>query len=141
MIHFVYSNAFIRNVNLGGSFQMNTFRLREYSILVSNDTVLPLSESSCYADPGNVTLPTIRETDFERTASCVWIYQSPMLEICELQVYGNFTFLIYILTFSFSTRLQNDSVDTPCGSPMIHCYLHESLPVTPIQGVSFYPPS
>ena len=76
---------------------MHTVRLRGYSILVSNNTVLPPSESSCYTDPGNVTLPTIIEKDCERTARYVWIYQnsipqsydpSPSLEICEVQVFG-----------------------------------------------------
>lgn len=42
---------------------MNTMRLRGYSILVSNETVLPLPESSCYTDPGNVKLPTIIENN------------------------------------------------------------------------------
>nr|XP_022306194.1 neurogenic locus notch homolog protein 1-like isoform X2 [Crassostrea virginica] len=71
----------------------NTKRLRGYSIRVSNDTVLP--ESSCYTDPGNVTLPTIIEKDCVRTTRYVWIYQNntldgdcPMLEICEVQVFG-----------------------------------------------------
>nr|XP_022311328.1 protein draper-like isoform X2 [Crassostrea virginica] len=78
-----------------GSNYQNTIRLRGYSIRVSNDTALPPPESSCYSDPGNVTLPTIIEKDCERTASYVWFYQDkgnghevPMLEICEVQVVG-----------------------------------------------------
>nr|XP_022311497.1 uncharacterized protein LOC111116787 isoform X2 [Crassostrea virginica] len=78
-----------------GSTSVSTIRLREYSIRVSNDTTLPLPESSCYTDPGNVTLPTIIEKDCERTARYVWFYQDkgngdevPMLEICEVQVFG-----------------------------------------------------
>ncbi|XP_078330778.1 receptor-type tyrosine-protein phosphatase epsilon-like [Crassostrea virginica] len=74
---------------------LNTIRLRGYSIRVSNDTTLPPPESSCYTDPGNVSLPTIIEKDCERTARYVWIYQDkgnghevPMLEICEVQVSG-----------------------------------------------------
>ncbi|XP_078341808.1 uncharacterized protein LOC111106877 isoform X2 [Crassostrea virginica] len=58
-----------------GSESMNTLRLRGYSFLVSNDTVLPPPETSCYTDPGNVTLPTIIENHCERTARYVWIYQ------------------------------------------------------------------
>lgn len=74
---------------------MRTVRLRGYSILVSNDTVLPPSESSCYTDPGNVTLPTIIENDCEETARYVWIYKnsmpqsydpSPSLELCRCLV-------------------------------------------------------
>ena len=78
---------------------MRTERLRGYSILVSNDTVLTPSESSCYTDPWNFTLPNIIEKNCERTASYVWIYQdrrSQMLEICEVQVFGNFPYLFYI---------------------------------------------
>nr|XP_022311506.1 multiple epidermal growth factor-like domains protein 10 isoform X2 [Crassostrea virginica] len=78
-----------------GTAYWNTKRLRGYSIRSSNDTALPLSGSSCYTDPGNVTLPTIIEKDCERTARYVWIYQNntldgacPMLEICEVQVFG-----------------------------------------------------
>lgn len=76
---------------------MNTIRLRGYSIRVSNDTTVPPIESSCYIDPGNVTLPTIIEEDCERTARYIWIYQSnisyygdfcPILAICEVQVFG-----------------------------------------------------
>ncbi|XP_065941041.1 uncharacterized protein [Magallana gigas] len=70
-------------------------RLRGYSLRVSNDTNVPPVES-CYADLGNVILPTIVEEDCERTARYIWIYQSnksyhdlcPVLEICEIQVYG-----------------------------------------------------
>ena len=83
-------------VSLGGNVSTSTIRLRGYSIRVSNDTALP--ESSCYTDPGNVTLPTIIEKDCERTARYVWIYQNtrksgetPMLEICEVQVFGMYT--------------------------------------------------
>lgn len=73
-------------------------RLRGYSLRVSNDTNKPPLES-CYTDPGNVTLPTILEEDCDRTARYIWIYQSnksghendvsPILEICEVQVFGN----------------------------------------------------
>lgn len=65
---------------------------------MSNDTNVPPPESSCYTDPGNVTLPTIVEEDCERTAQYIWIYQfnksghagdvCPILEICEVQVFG-----------------------------------------------------
>ncbi|XP_065938709.1 receptor-type tyrosine-protein phosphatase alpha isoform X2 [Magallana gigas] len=72
-------------------------RLRGHSLRVSNDTNVP-PESSCYTDPGNVTLPTIIEEDCKRTTRYVWIYQTnksgdegdvcPILEICEVQVLG-----------------------------------------------------
>nr|XP_022312503.1 protein jagged-1-like isoform X2 [Crassostrea virginica] len=74
---------------------INSRRLRGYSIRVSSDTALPPPESSCYTDPGNVSLPTIIEKDCERTARYVWLYQDngdghevPMLAICEVQVFG-----------------------------------------------------
>lgn len=82
---------------IGGSPYKNTERLRGYSLRVSNDTSVPPPESSCYTDPGNVTLPTIVEEDYERTARYIWIHQTnkgnkdewcPMLEICEVQVFG-----------------------------------------------------
>nr|XP_022311825.1 receptor-type tyrosine-protein phosphatase epsilon-like isoform X1 [Crassostrea virginica] len=76
----------------------NTTRLPGYSIRVSNDPALPSSESDCYKDPKTVKpLPTVIEKDCVRTARFVWIYQNntphsgdqcPMLEICEVQVFG-----------------------------------------------------
>ena len=36
--------------------------------------------------------------------------------------------------------IQYGSVDTPSGSPMTQRYLHQSLPVTQIQGMSLYQP-
>nr|XP_034319766.1 uncharacterized protein LOC105348378 isoform X2 [Crassostrea gigas] len=80
-----------------GSPYKNTVRLRGYSLRVSNDTSVPPPESSCYNDTGIVTLPTIVEEDCERTARYIWIHQTnkgnkdewcPMLEICEVQVFG-----------------------------------------------------
>ena len=79
---------------------INSRRLSGYSIRVTNDTALP--ESSCYSDPGNVTLPTIIEKDCERTVRYVWFYQDkgnihevPMLAICEVQVFGMLTLIYY----------------------------------------------
>lgn len=72
-------------------------RLRGYSFRVSNDTTETPPESSCYTDPGNVTLNTTVEQDCEKTIRYIWIYQSkkpyhldicPILEICEVQVFG-----------------------------------------------------
>nr|XP_022311339.1 receptor-type tyrosine-protein phosphatase alpha-like isoform X2 [Crassostrea virginica] len=72
-----------------------TKRLPGYSIRVSNDTNVPPPESICYQDPGNTVLDNILQNDCERTAQYVWIYQNnkldypcPMLEICEVQVFG-----------------------------------------------------
>ena len=42
-------------------------RLGGYSILVYNESLLPPPESSCYTDPGNVTLPTMIENNGEET--------------------------------------------------------------------------
>ena len=81
---------------------INSRRLRGYSIRVSSDTALPPPESSCYTDPGIVTLSTIIEKDCERTARYVWLYQDngdgrevPMLAICEVQVFGMLTLIYY----------------------------------------------
>ena len=90
--------------------QLNTIhsvivRLPGYSIRVSNSSVLPPAENSCYTDSGNVTLPNIIENDCEKTARYVWFYQdnddesrsflanyfyrpNPIIEICEVQVFG-----------------------------------------------------
>nr|XP_022312504.1 platelet endothelial aggregation receptor 1-like [Crassostrea virginica] len=75
--------------------ETETKRLPGFSIRVSNETALSPPESSCYTDPGNATLPTEIEKDCVRTARYVWFYQDkghkqevPMLEICEVQVFG-----------------------------------------------------
>lgn len=89
------------SINLLFFFSGETSRLRGYSLRVSNDTNVPSMESSCYTDQGNVTLPTIVEKDCERTARYLWIYKAkkpnnpkcPILEICEVQIFGNFNML------------------------------------------------
>ena len=80
---------------IGGSAYYSTIRLRGYSIRVSNDSDVPPS-AICYSDPGNVNLPTVIENECVATAQYVWFYQttkvynekSPMLEICEVQIFG-----------------------------------------------------
>uniref|UniRef100_K1QV61 Multiple epidermal growth factor-like domains 11 n=1 Tax=Magallana gigas TaxID=29159 RepID=K1QV61_MAGGI len=77
---------------IGGS--LNTIRLREYFILFSN--VSTLSEARvCYSQPPGVIDTTILEEDCQSTARYIWFYQNktfegpvPMLEICEVQVFG-----------------------------------------------------
>ena len=80
-------------------FQGNDFpvtaRLPGYSIRGSNGSTLPPPENTCYQDPGGNTLPTIIQNDCEMTSQYVWIYQNntldgpcPILEICEVQVFG-----------------------------------------------------
>ena len=112
-------NFIFAYVSLGGNVSTSTIRLRGYSIRVSNDTALP--ESSCYTDPGNVTLPTIIEKDCERTARYVWIYQNtsksgetPMLEICEVQVFGMYT------------KTTTESIEKQYRDyyPNIHCFFN-----------------
>ena len=75
----------------------NTVRLPGYSIRVSNDSNVPSKELICYQDPGKSDLSNIIQKDCERTAQYVWIYQDntlngpcPMLEICEVEIYGMF---------------------------------------------------
>ena len=74
---------------------LNTQRLPGYSIRGSNGSTLPSPENTCYQDPGGNTLPSIIQNDCEMTSQYVWIYQNntldgpcPILEICEVQVFG-----------------------------------------------------
>ncbi|XP_078327432.1 uncharacterized protein LOC111114402 [Crassostrea virginica] len=83
-VKFVYRNDFPVTVRLPG-----------YSIRGSNGSMLPPPENTCYQDPGGNTLPTIIQNDCEMTSQYVWIYQNntldgpcPILEICEVQVFG-----------------------------------------------------
>ena len=80
-----------------------TRRLRGYSIRVSNSSDAPAE--TCYTDPGNVNLPTILENECEATSQYVWFYQthtaygekSPILEICEVQIFGKHAALLQAL--------------------------------------------
>ena len=86
-----------------GSAYANTIRLRGYSIRVSNDSDVPAR--TCYTDPGNVLLPTIIENECVATSQYVWFYQthtapdvnSPILEICEVQIFGKHIALLQAL--------------------------------------------
>lgn len=85
-------NTFI----IGAYSYYNTERLGGFSIRVSSDTNEPPPRSKCYTDPGNVRHNITTEVDCERIARYIWIYQSnkpdrdrcPMLEICEVQIFG-----------------------------------------------------
>lgn len=79
-----------------GGFDTITRRLPGYSIRVSNESTLS-SALICYQDPGDKTLPTIIEEECHMTGQFVWFYQNktlygpcPMLEICEVQIFGRF---------------------------------------------------
>lgn len=83
----------LNNILLGGS---RTKRLPGYSIRLSNTSDLSTA-SSCYQDPGNSVLPDLLEEECHMTGQFVWIYQNntldgncPMLEICEVQIFGKF---------------------------------------------------
>ena len=73
-----------------------TKRLQGYSIRVSNESYAPAE--ACYTDPGNVHLLTILENECVETSQYVWFYQnhtvygeySPILEICEVQIFGKY---------------------------------------------------
>ena len=99
-------------------------QLPGYSIRVSNSSVLPPPENSCFTDTDNVTLPNIIENDCERTARYVWFYRdndesysfltdyfnrpNPIIEICEVQVFGMYivrTVFIHEIQFIFSTAV------------------------------------
>ena len=78
-----------------GNDSVGTVRLPGYSIRGSNGSMVPPLENACYKDPGGTTLPTIIQNDCEITSQYVWIYQNntldgpcPILEICEVQVFG-----------------------------------------------------
>nr|XP_034318098.1 uncharacterized protein LOC105317649 [Crassostrea gigas] len=85
-----------RNDTGFGSSWIKKSRLPGFSIRVSNDTTVPTSRPSCYISLPSDDLPTVVERDCERTARYVWIYQNhtaagdacPILEICEIQVFG-----------------------------------------------------
>ncbi|XP_078327444.1 uncharacterized protein LOC144623123 [Crassostrea virginica] len=84
-----YVKFYYRNTGLG------TTRLPGYSIRGSNGSTLPPTENACFKDPGGITLPSIIQNECEMTIRFVWIYQDnildgpcPMLEICEVQVFG-----------------------------------------------------
>lgn len=97
MVFYHYKTDLFQLKIIGTPAYYNTVRLRGYSLRVSNNTTVPSLESSCYTDPGKNTLPTIIEEDCEKTSRYLWIYQSkkpfnldicPILEICEVQVFG-----------------------------------------------------
>lgn len=79
----------------------STQRLKGYSIRVSNTSdVTPGSTDVCFADDRSSTLPTLINQDCEVSARYVWFYQTnvyestnhvPILEICEVQVFGKLT--------------------------------------------------
>uniref|UniRef100_K1PU10 Zinc finger protein 60 n=1 Tax=Magallana gigas TaxID=29159 RepID=K1PU10_MAGGI len=79
-----------------GSSWIKKSRLPGFSIRVSNDTTVPTSHSSCYTSLPSENMSTVIERDCEKTAKYVWIYQDhispgdvcPILEICEVQVFG-----------------------------------------------------
>lgn len=85
----------------GGSEALNTIRLRGYSIRVSNTSdVSSGSTSECFTDDMSHILPTVIQEECKRTARYVWFYQLqkqewnnkvPILEICEVQVFGKLT--------------------------------------------------
>eukprot|EP00105_Crassostrea_gigas_P015664 XP_011432729.2 PREDICTED: multiple epidermal growth factor-like domains protein 10 [Crassostrea gigas] len=81
-----------------GSEALNTIRLRGYSIRVSNTSdVPPGSTDACFTDDMSHTLPTVIQEDCKRTTRYVWFYQPtirggddrvPILEVCEVQIFG-----------------------------------------------------
>nr|XP_034318105.1 uncharacterized protein LOC105321088 [Crassostrea gigas] len=86
-----------RSDEIYGSTENKKSRLPGFSIRVSNDTTVPTSSSSCYTSLPSDDMPTVIEKACERTTRYVWIYQNhtaagdvcPILEICEVQVFGD----------------------------------------------------
>ncbi|XP_062590376.1 uncharacterized protein LOC134251989 [Saccostrea cucullata] len=74
----------------------NTKRLSGFSVLVSNNSEWSVNDT-CYQDSANVTLETVLEVNCFHTAQYVKIYANKnidggaILEICELEIYGNTT--------------------------------------------------
>lgn len=85
----------------GDTAALDTMRLRGYSIRVSNSSnILPNSTDPCFTDISSGVLPTVIEKDCEKTTRYVWFFQTnkrghadtaPILEICEVQVFGKLT--------------------------------------------------
>eukprot|EP00105_Crassostrea_gigas_P035831 XP_019919979.1 PREDICTED: adhesion G-protein coupled receptor G7 [Crassostrea gigas] len=81
----------------GSTYENKKSRLPGFSIRVSNDTTVPTSSSSCYTSLQSDDMRTVIEKACERTTRYVWIYQNhtaagdvcPILEICEVQVFGD----------------------------------------------------
>lgn len=95
---------------IGGDSATNTIRLKGYSIRGSNTTAQSSITHVCYNDTGATTLPTIIEVECKLTARYIWFYQShapnkevPMLEICEVQVFGMFFFYLNVCSCKLLT--------------------------------------
>lgn len=82
----------------GGSVAHSTIRLRGYSIRVSNvSNVSPGSTDECFTDDMSHTIPTVVQEECKKATRYIWFYQthridssSPILEICEVQIFGKF---------------------------------------------------
>lgn len=93
----------------GGSVAQNTIRLRGYSIRVSNvSNVSPGSADECFTDDMSQTIPSVVQEECKKATRYIWFYQthiidsySPILEICEVQIFGKFAEL-ELLYFFFS---------------------------------------
>lgn len=84
----------------------NTVRLRGYSIRVSNTSdVSPGLTEACFTDAMSKTLPTVIQEECRKTTKYIWFHQlnvrrgddkAPILEICEVQVFGKLTYCILV---------------------------------------------
>lgn len=89
---------------IGGSVWKSTERLKGYSIRVSNSSDVPaVSTDACFTDDRLTTLPILIDQVCKVSARYVWFYQThkyesanhvPILEICEVQVFGKLTRVI-----------------------------------------------
>lgn len=96
---------------IGADASTNTIRLLGYSIRGSTNSLLS-DTKVCYSDNSGI-LPTVIEAGCKVLARYIWFYQAqsqsgevPILEICEVQVFGMGFFLASvppskILTFIF----------------------------------------
>lgn len=92
---------------IGGDASANTIRLLGYSIRGSTNRLIS-DTKVCYSDNSGI-LPTVIEAGCKVLARYIWFYQShsqsdevPILEICEVQVFGT--------VFCYSTSVSNINI-------------------------------
>lgn len=83
---------------IGANASTNTIRLLGYSIRGSTNSLIS-DTKVCYSDNSGI-LPTVIEAGCKVLARYIWFYQTksqsgevPILEICEVQVFGMVIFL------------------------------------------------
>eukprot|EP00105_Crassostrea_gigas_P015663 XP_011432728.1 PREDICTED: multiple epidermal growth factor-like domains protein 10 isoform X1 [Crassostrea gigas] len=99
----------------------NTMRLWGYSIRVSNNSdVPPASTDVCFTDNKTHILPTVIQEECKKSTRYIWFYQmhfrdyfAPILEICEVMIYG----------------CETGKYDTSCSKTCSHCMNNETCDI------------